>query len=129
MGILKKTIATALCMISTFCGCYVNAMPFKEIDINLEICSAIPNNITDRRKFISQRILIFSRYIGLAMKNKAIFTDLKKDLLQRMNKSLECGLLSQEAFYLECSENCDEYITTSKSIMNIYKTLIRFRVR
>lgn len=106
----------------------VNAQEFKEFEMNSEICASIPHEI-DLHDFCFKRISVISKYIGIVFNKKFLFQNIKSTLIEKMNNEFEGGILSTEKYYLSSSSGWEEYVNTSKSLMNIYKTAMRFKVR
>lgn len=106
----------------------VNAQEFKEFEMNSEICASIPHEV-DLHNFCFKRVSIIAKYVRIVYNQKVIFQDIKSNLIEKMNDEFEGGILSTEQYYLSSSSGWKEYINTSKSLMNIYKTVMRFKAR
>lgn len=106
----------------------VNAQEFKEFEMNSEICASIPHEV-DLHNFCFNRVSIIAKYVRIVYNQKVIFQDIKSNLTEKMNDEFEGGILSTEQYYLSSSSGWKEYINTSKSLMNIYKTVMKFKAR
>lgn len=106
----------------------VNAQEFKEFEMNSEICASIPHEV-DLQNFCFKRVSIIAKYFRIVYNQKVIFQDIKSNLTEKMNDEFEGGILSTEKYYLSSSSGWKEYINTSKSLMNIYKTVMKFKAR
>lgn len=106
----------------------VNAQEFKEFEMNSEICASIPHEV-DLQNFCFKRVSIIAKYVRIVYNHKVIFQDIKSNLIEKMNDEFEGGILSTEKYYLSSFSGWKEYINTSKSLMNIYKTVMKFKAR
>ncbi len=106
----------------------VNAQEFKEFEMNSEICASIPHEV-DLHNFCFKRVSIIAKYVRIVYNQKVIFQDIKSNLTEKMNDEFEGGILSTEQYYLSSFSGWKEYINTSKSLMNIYKTVMKFKAR
>lgn len=106
----------------------VNAQEFKEFEMNSEICASIPHEV-DLHNFCFKRVSIIAKYVRIVYNQKVIFQDIKSNLTEKMNDEFEGGILSTEKYYLSSFSGWKEYINTSKSLMNIYKTVMKFKAR
>ena len=106
----------------------VNAQEFRESEMNFEICGSISHK-SNLHDFCFKRVLIISKYIGMAFSKKYIFQNFKNTLIEEMSDEFEGGILPAERYYLSSSSDWKEYVNTSKSLMNIYKTAMKFRSR